>query len=130
MSHHFRAAGGGLGECPVTGELISIAAGPFGQYVKAEKDGVKTRSAPLAKLQPEDVTLDVALDLLSYPKPLGQHPKSKDLVELRRASGTGSIRVGHGDQCAYIPKVLHTPPPPPLSPSPSGSGSIRIGHDI
>lgn len=94
-----------MGECSETGEMISMEAGPFGMYIKAEKDGLKTRSAPLAKLQPDEVDLEVALDLLSYPKALGRHPESGDVVELRRASGTGNVRVGHGTECAYLPKV-------------------------
>ncbi|KAK9822969.1 hypothetical protein WJX74_010021 [Apatococcus lobatus] len=96
--------GGSLGECSETGEIVSMEAGPFGMYIKAEKDGVKTRSAPLAKLQPDEVNLEVALDLLSYPKVLGTHPESGDVVELRRAAGTGRVRVGHGQECAYLPK--------------------------
>lgn len=98
-------AGGTLGEDPETGETISMEAGPFGMYIKAVRDGVKTRSAPLAKLQPEEVNLNVALDLLSYPKALGRHPESDEIVELRRASSTGKIRVGCGADCAYLPKV-------------------------
>lgn len=98
-------AGGTLGEDPETGETISMEAGPFGMYIKAVKDGVKTRSTPLAKLQPEEVNLRVALDLLSYPKALGRHPESDEIVELRRASSTGKIRVGCGADCAYLPKV-------------------------
>ena len=85
-------------------------------YVKAEKDGVRTRAAPLANLSPEQVTLDVALELLSYPRPLGKHPESGQIVELRRASSTGKVRVGHGDRCAYLPKVDQ---PPTSLPSPS-----------
>ena len=82
-----------------------MEAGPFGMYIKAAKDGVKTRSTPLANLQPEEVNLEVALDLLSYPKALGRHPESGEVVELRRASSTGKVRVGCGAECAYLPKV-------------------------
>ena len=68
-----------LGVCPQTQKPIFLRVGRFGPYVQrgTSEDDEKPQNASLLKgMRPEDVTLDVALKLLSLPRELGQHPTS------------------------------------------------------
>jgi DNA topoisomerase-1 len=86
-----------LGRHPETGEPIYIKIGPFGPYVQlGEKtdENPKPKQASLPKgLNPENVTLDMAIGLLSLPRKLGVHP----------ATG-GKIQASIGP---YGPYVVH-----------------------
>ncbi len=67
-----------LGKDPKTGLPIYVLNGRFGPYVQLgdvspEDDKPKRASLP-AGLQPEDVKLEMALELLQLPKTLGRHP--------------------------------------------------------
>jgi DNA topoisomerase-1 len=68
-----------LGYCPDTGKPVYLKVGRFGPYVQrgTPEDEEKPKNASLLKgMKPEDVTLDVALRLLSLPRELGVHPQS------------------------------------------------------
>jgi DNA topoisomerase-1 len=68
-----------LGHCPETGKPVYLKVGRFGPYVQrgTPEDEEKPKNASLLKgMRPEDVTLEVALRLLSLPRELGPHPQS------------------------------------------------------
>jgi DNA topoisomerase I len=69
-----------LGAHPETGEPILLLNGPFGPYVQlgeTKEKGVKPRRASLPRgLTPEQLTLEQAVDLLSLPRTLGEHPET------------------------------------------------------
>jgi DNA topoisomerase-1 len=67
-----------LGKDPATGQPIYVLNGRYGPYVQLgdidpENDKPKRASLPPG-VQPEDVSLEIALELLSLPKTLGNHP--------------------------------------------------------
>ena len=83
-----------MGEDPETGEPVTLRKGPYGFYVQAgearEKQKPKRVSLPKS-MDPEEVTLDQALALLSLPRDVGTHP------------GTGkTIAAGLGRYGPYL----------------------------
>ena len=86
-----------LGKDPKTGEPIYVLSGRYGPYVQLgdvspENDKPKRASLP-PNMQPEQVDLQAALDLLSLPRTLGEHP------------GTGKdVKAGLG---RFGPFVVH-----------------------
>ncbi|MDZ7694779.1 MAG: topoisomerase C-terminal repeat-containing protein [Balneolaceae bacterium] len=86
-----------IGEHPETGEPIYVLNGRYGPYVQVGEvtdDNKKPPRASLLKgMKPEEVNLDLALQLLDLPRLLGKHPE------------TGKeIRAGVG---RYGPFVVH-----------------------
>ncbi len=73
-----------LGKDPATGLPVYVLTGRYGPYAQlgesaGEKEKPKRASLP-AGTKPEDVSLEQALQLLSLPKLLGQHPSTnKDI---------------------------------------------------
>lgn len=72
-----------LGSHPETNLPIFIKTGRFGPYVQmgemSEDGKTKPKMASLLKgMKPEDVTFDIAVRLLSYPKNLGKYPENNE----------------------------------------------------
>ncbi|HEX4145803.1 MAG TPA: type I DNA topoisomerase [Pirellulales bacterium] len=72
-----------LGTCPETHKPVYLKVGRFGPYVQrgSSEDEEKPKNASLMKgMKPEDVTLAVALQLLTLPRELGPHPENGEMV--------------------------------------------------
>ena len=74
-----------LGTDPETGLPVSMRKGPFGVYVQlgeAEKGSKEKpkRQSLLRGMVPSDIDLELALTLLSLPRPVGPHPESGDMI--------------------------------------------------
>jgi len=89
---------------PETGSPVLLKSGPFGPYLQlGETEGSekpKRVSLPPG-LSPHDVTEQVALDLISLPRSIGQHPDGGS-VDL--GIGRFGPYVRHGRTYASIPK--------------------------
>lgn len=76
---------GELGAHPETGETILLKSGPYGPYVQlgeAGTDGGKPRRTSLPDgVEPADMTLELAVKLLSLPRTLGEDPDSGQEVK-------------------------------------------------
>ncbi|WPZ33587.1 type I DNA topoisomerase [Thalassobaculum sp. OXR-137] len=75
-----------LGQDPVTGKDVSLKKGPYGVYVQLgepeEGSKEKPKRASLPKqVSPADIDLQKGLALLSLPRPVGEHPETKDMIE-------------------------------------------------
>jgi DNA topoisomerase-1 len=98
-----------VGHHPETGEPIFLLNGRFGPYVQlgeADSNGGKPRRASLLKgMKPEDVALDIAVNLLRLPRPLGFHPESGKLIE----AGVGRFGpfVRHDDEFRSLTDADH-----------------------
>jgi DNA topoisomerase-1 len=86
-----------IGTDPDTGLPVYVRTGRFGPFVQLgeqDGDGEKPKRASLSKgMSTDEVTLDVALRLLSLPRDLGLHPE-----------GGEPVRAGIG---RYGPYVVH-----------------------
>lgn len=72
-----------LGTCPETQKPVFLKVGRFGPYVQlgTTDDDEKPKNASLLKgMEPADVTLDVALQLLSLPRTLGENAASSEPI--------------------------------------------------
>ncbi|HEY8964741.1 MAG TPA: type I DNA topoisomerase [Alphaproteobacteria bacterium] len=97
-----------LGVDVTTGEKVTLRKGPFGVYVQlgeATGEGkakTKPKRQGLPKgLSADDVTLDVAMSLLSLPREIGKHPETGDMI----LAGIGRFGpyLKHGDTFKSIP---------------------------
>lgn len=74
-----------LGFHPETGEPIYLLVGSYGPYVQlgeATEDNSKPKRASLPRgVNPDDVTLETAIGLLSLPRLLGTHPETDCKVQ-------------------------------------------------
>ncbi|HTU26168.1 MAG TPA: type I DNA topoisomerase [Pirellulales bacterium] len=80
---HAQQAEEPLGICPDTNKPVYLKVGRFGPYVQrgSSEDEEKPKNASLMKgMRPEDVTLEVALRLLSLPRDLGPNPATGEMV--------------------------------------------------
>lgn len=75
-----------LGMHPEEGLPVYVKQGPFGTYLQLGEDpegedSPKPKRCSVPKhVEPEDITLDMALDYLALPKRLGQHPDTGNVV--------------------------------------------------
>jgi DNA topoisomerase I len=74
-----------VGRHPETGEPIYMLIGPYGPYVQLgdkSDENPKPKQASLPKgVKPEDVTLEMAVGLLSLPRTLGTHPETGATIQ-------------------------------------------------
>lgn len=93
----------------IDGNNIYLKVGPYGPYVqvgeaKDKKDKPKRMSLP-AGFKPEDITLDIALWLLSLPKNIGIHPETKE--EILLSIGKFGPYVKHAGKFTSVPKNIN-----------------------
>src|SRR3954471_4410735 len=94
-----------LGTDPQTQKLIQLLVGPFGPYVQlGEMEGDKKpkRVSVPKNVAPENVTMDIAQQLLALPRDLGPHPEGGKKVVA--AIGRFGPYVSHDGQFKSIPK--------------------------
>lgn len=93
-----------LGYDPETNKPIFIKTGRFGPYVQmgVPDDEEKPKNASLLKgMKPEDVTIDVALKLLSIPRDLGNHPTTGQ--KITAYNGRFGPYVKSGEETRSLP---------------------------
>ncbi|NQV29095.1 MAG: type I DNA topoisomerase, partial [Rhodopirellula sp.] len=82
-----------LGMHPEEGLPVFVKQGPFGTYLQLgddpkDEDSPKPKRCSVPKhVEPEDITLDIALQYLALPRRLGQHPETGNVVN----SGLGKF---------------------------------------
>ena len=69
-----------LGASP-TGADVQLKKGPYGIYVEMEVDGKAKRTSVPRGTNIEDITLDMALGLLSLPRDVGEHPDTGKMIK-------------------------------------------------
>jgi DNA topoisomerase-1 len=94
-----------VGEFPETGEVMLLRRGPYGPYLQLgnDTDGGKPKRVSLPEgLEPREVTADIAKQLLSLPRRLGEHPETGKQVSAN--IGRFGPYVQHERTFASIPK--------------------------
>ncbi len=104
LLEHGNAADETLGPDPETGQPMLLKRGPYGPYLQlGEGEAGKPKRVSLPKgLEPGEVTLGMAAELLSLPRTLGSHPETGEKV-LANIGRFGPY-VQQGRTFASIPK--------------------------
>lgn len=96
-----------LGKDPKTGQPIYVLSGRYGPYVQlgeADSEDAKPKRVSLpAGTEPENVTMEKALQLLELPKTLGLHPGTGK--EIKAGLGRFGPYVVHDGDFRSIPKA-------------------------
>ena len=96
-----------LGTDPETGRPIYLKVGRFGPYIQMGNadDEEKPKNASLLKnMKPEDVTIDVALKLLTLPRDLGPRPADGEKITV--FNGRFGPYIKCGDDTRSLPGDL------------------------
>src|SRR5271156_2214251 len=89
-----------LGQDPESGDEITLRNGRFGDYVQ-QGEGEKPKRSSLPRgLEPDDVTLQKALALLSLPREVARHPASGEAI--LAGIGRYGAYVQHGKTYANL----------------------------
>ncbi len=96
-----------LGEDPETGLPIYVLTGRYGPYVQlgdsdAEKSKPKRMAIP-PTMEPDNLTLEEALNLLSLPKTLGEHPETGKVI--KAGLGRFGPYIVHDGDFRSVPKT-------------------------
>ncbi|UCH11500.1 MAG: type I DNA topoisomerase [Fidelibacterota bacterium] len=99
-----------LGTDPATELPVLLKKGRYGFYLQlGDNDHKQKQKSLLPGMQPEEVNLDVALDILSLPRELGMHPETGEavLADLGRygpylKSGSTNRRLPKGEDLLTI----------------------------
>jgi DNA topoisomerase-1 len=87
-----------LGADPQTGKAVYVKNGRFGPYVQLgerEDGGEKPKMASLWKsMDPENVTLEQALMLLSFPREVGVHPETGETITVQDGRYGPYVKMG------------------------------------
>ncbi len=93
-----------LGEDPESSKPIYLKTGRYGPYIQLgdQEDGVKPRMVSLLPgMKPEDVTYEISLKLLKFPRSLGNHPQTGE--EVLVATGRYGPYIKSGAETRSIP---------------------------
>jgi len=101
-----------LGKHPETGYVVTLRAGPYGSYLQmdaalsgSQGKPQKAKRASLPKgMNPADITLEAACDLLKLPQEILKHPEDGEPVMV--CNGPFGFYVEHGNTRACLRKGM------------------------